>query len=196
MVFDATATTAPKNYKALPSDTISWPRLVHLSWIELNSELKPVRDYDLVVSRDGFKISGTTLKYAKLDDDDISKKSKPLEEILTLFVESVNKADYIFAHNLAGNAGIVGAELVRNSMKNVLSYANSFCLMQESTWFCKIPNKRGEGYKWPSLNELHGTLFKKQYSPSNNARADVIAATRSFIALKKIGQLEDVFDID
>jgi len=65
--------------------------------------------------------------------------------------------------------------------------------MQESTFFCKLPSKTG-GYKWPSLSELHSIIFKKAYAPPNNARADVIAATRCFKALKMAGQLDDLFD--
>lgn len=55
--------------------------------------------------------------------------------------------------------------------------------MEEGTYYCKIPNKGG-GYKWPTLNELHGFCFQKGYSPGNNARADVIAAARCFIKMK------------
>ena len=65
--------------------------------------------------------------------------------------------------------------------------------MMEATWYCKLP-ARGGGYKWPSLQELYTILFKQRYSPSNNARADVIAAARSFIMLMKKGELEDFFD--
>ena len=65
--------------------------------------------------------------------------------------------------------------------------------MQESTWYCKIPGRGGK-YKWPSLNELHAICFNQKFSPAGNARADVIAASRSFIKLMKLGQLEDMFE--
>jgi hypothetical protein len=64
--------------------------------------------------------------------------------------------------------------------------------MQESTWYCKLKGKDGR-YKWPTLNELHAILFNQKYTPANNARADVIAASRCFIKLMKMGQLEDLF---
>ena len=70
----------------------------------------------------------------------------------------------------------------------------SVCLMQEGTYFCKIPNLRGSGYKWPSLVELYAALFAQRYTPPGNARADVIAATRSFKKLHMMGEMEDVFE--
>lgn len=195
VVFDCTPMNKVKNTRALASDTTSWPRLVHLSWIVLNDELKPIEDHDYIIIPEGFIINGAVKEFAKIDDEDVEKKSKDLKEALEEFGKALDEADYVFAHNLAMNAGVVGAEFIRNTMKNRLAYANSYCLMQESTFFCKLPSKTG-GYKWPSLNELHGKIFNKQYSPTNNARADVIAATRSFIALKKYNKLADIFEED
>lgn len=195
LVFDATPVNKVKNPKALPSDTTSWPRLIHISWILLNDELKPITDRDYIITPDGFAMSGAIKDFAKIDDEDIEKKSKNLKEALDEFSIALDDADYVFAHNLAMNAGVVGAEFIRNTMKNRLAYANSYCLMHESTFFCKLPSKTG-GYKWPTLNELHARIFNKQYSPGNNARADVIAATRSFIALKKYNKLADIFEDD
>jgi len=81
----------------------------------------------------------------------------------------------------------------RVKIDNPMFRKERICLMQESTYYCKIPNRRGS-YKWPSLTELHAICFQQRYAPANNARADVIAAARSFIKLMKIGQLEDLFD--
>lgn len=65
--------------------------------------------------------------------------------------------------------------------------------MEEGTYYCKIPAKGG-GYKYPTLPELHASCFGQTYGPANNARADVIAAARCFIKLKKTGKLEDIFE--
>lgn len=195
LVFDSTPVNKVKNMKALASDTIAWPRLIHLSWIVLDDNLKPIEDHDYIIKPEGFLMSGAIKEFAKIDDEDIEKKTTPLKEVLEKFSKNLDEVGYVFSHNLAMNENVVGAEFVRSKMKNKIAYANSYCLMQESTFFCKIPNKRG-GYKWPSLNELHAAIFKKKYSPGNNARADVIAATRSFIALKKYNHLTDIFEDD
>ena len=136
------------------------------------------------------------MKYARIDQEDIDQNSDDLYKmVLNKFNESVEQAEYVFAHNLNVNLGIVGAEMVRHEITNNLNYSENICLMQESTFYCKIPKQKnkGKGFKWPTLNELHDKIFKKGYHPGNNARADALASTRCFMALMKIGFLEDVF---
>ena len=193
LIFDCSSISKPLNAKAPFSDTFAWPRLLHLSWILLNEEYKPIEDFDCIVKPDGFNIDDNVLKYAKIDQEDIDKKGADIEEILEKFNASIEKAEFVFSHNQNFNENIVAAEYIRKTKSINLFKKERFCLMQESTYYCKLPSKIG-GYKWPSLNELHSACFNHGYSPSNNARADVIAAARCFIKLKKIGQLDDLFE--
>lgn len=193
LVFDASPIGKPKDYKAPFTDTFSWPRLIHLSWIMLNDELKPISDYDCIVKPDGFEIDHHVTKYTKLEEDEIKKKGENVEDIFTQFTKSVEEADYLVAHNMNMNENVVAAEYMRKGMHPPLFTKERICLMQEATFYCKLPS-RGGGYKWPSLQELYTILFHQKYAPSNNARADVIAAARSFIMLMKKGELEDFFD--
>jgi len=91
------------------------------------------------------------------------------------------------------NENVVSAEFIRENMTPSLFTKDRFCLMQESTFYCKIPSRTG-GYKWPSLTELYAILFKSRFTPPNNARADVIATARCFILLMKVKALDDMFD--
>lgn len=193
LIFDSSALDKPKSYKAHYTDTFSWPRMIHLSWIVLDEQLKPIEDYDCMVKPHGFTLTNEIEKRHHISLEEAKTKGDPVVDILAQFNESIEKCTYVFAHNLAFNQGIVGAECIRNNIPFKLEYKDSYCLMQEGTYYCKIPSKTG-GYKWPSLQEMHASLFNQKYSPSNNARADVIAASRCFIMLKKSGALEDIFD--
>lgn len=193
LIFDASGVGRPKSFKAPVTDTFVWPRLAHLSWIILDENLKPLKDYDCIVKPEGYTFDEEKIKYCHIDQEDIDKKGEKLEDILEKFKESIEETDFVWAHNLNLNENIVGAEFIRAGIRHNLHNAASYCLMQESTFYCKLPGKGGRGYKWPSLNELHAILFKKGYSPSNNARADVIASSRCFIMLMKLGELEDCF---
>lgn len=193
LIFDCSSVSKPNNYKAPFSDTFSWPRMIHLSWIILDEAFKPVKDYDCIIKPDGFKITPAIEKFCHLTAEEIEKKGEKLEDVLKTFASCVAEVDHVFAHNLLVNQNIIAAEYVRKNIPQKIFYADSYCLMQESTYFCKLPSKRG-GYKWPTLSELHIILFKQKYTPANNARADVIAATRSFIMLMKVRALEDLFD--
>ena len=193
LIFDATPISKPRDYKAPFSDTFAWPKLIHLSWIMLNEEFKPISDYDCIINPEGFSFDENIEKYAKIDKEDIESKGAKLEDVLKQFSKCVDDTEYVFAHNLNVSENVVAAEYLRKGINHNLFKAERFCLMQESTWYCKIPSKTG-GYKWPTLRELHAVLFNQAYSPSGNARADVIAASRCFIKLMKLGQLVDLFD--
>lgn len=193
LIFDCSAISKPASYKAPFSDTFAWPRMIHLSWILLNKEYKPIEDFDCIVRPEGFTVTPEIEKNAHIDHEDIEKKAADLESILDKFSASVEKTQYIVAHNLNFNENVLAAEYIRKNKPINLFKKERICIMQESTHYCKIPNKRG-GYKWPTLNELHVVCFNQGYTPSNNARADVIAAARCFIKLMKTGQLEDFFE--
>ena len=193
LIFDCSGIEKPKNWKAPFSDTFAWPRMIHLSWIILDKELKPIDDYDHIIIPEGFSFNEDIEKRCRIDQDDIDTKGATLEDVLNGFEKSLKEADFVFAHNLNFNENVIAAEFLRKGISHSLFRKERFCLMQESTFFCKLPSKTG-GYKWPTLTELHSIIFQKGYSPPNNARADVIAATRCFKALMMGGQLEDLFD--
>ena len=193
LIFDCTPISKPINLKAPFTETSQWPRLLHISWILLNEEFKPIEDFDCVVKPESGTLSEDTLKWSRLDQEDIEKKGVEVEYILNKFNESVDKALYIFAHNLKTQESVLAAEYIRNTIDQNLFLKDRFCLMEEATYYCKLPSKTG-GYKWPSLSELHAVCFNTTFTPSGNARADVIAAARCFIKLMKTNQLQDLFE--
>lgn len=195
LIFDATGVGKPKNYKAPVDDIYNWPRVIHLSWIVLDENLKPIQDFDWVIKPDNYHYTEEMAKAHGLDHAKVWSDGADIKEVLTQFKEVVENAKYVFAHNLSFNENVIGAEFVRANMRHKLHYSENYCLMHEGTYYCKIP-KRGGGYKWPSLQELHSTIFKQGYTPSNNARADVIAASRCFIALMKAGTFDDILEED
>lgn len=191
LLFDSSANGRPRSYKAPLDDSSAWPKLLHLSWIILDKDLKPIEDFDFVIKPEGFSPTDAALKSHHIDREKIMESEHALLDVLNKFKESVNKCEYVFAHNLKYNEGIVGSEYYRKSIASPLIAADSYCLMHEATYFCKLKGKRG--YKWPSLQEMHSIIFNQGYTPPNHARADVIAAARSFIYLKKARELEDIF---
>jgi len=193
LIFDVSGIDKPKSWKAPFSDTFAWPRMMHLSWIILDKELKPVNDFDHIIIPEGFTVTSEIEKRCQIDQEDIETKGAPLDKVLEAFDKSLQEVEFVFAHNLNFNENVIAAEYLRRGIRHSLFRKERFCLMQESTFYCKLPSKTG-GYKWPTLSELHSIIFKKGYSPPNNARADVIAATRCFKALMMGRQLEDLFD--
>jgi len=195
LIFDVSANGKPQNYKASPNDVFNWPRLIHISWIVLNEALKPEQDYNCLVKPEGFVIKDDAIERHTIDMEKMNSNSQDIKSVLSNFSNAIDEAQFIFAHNLDYNENIVGAEFKRAQMEHGLFAAERLCLMQEGTFYAKIPNRRG-GFKWPSLQELHTAIFQQGFSPANNARADVIAASRCFIALHKVGAFDDLTDPD
>ncbi len=193
LIFDCSSLAGKTDYKANFTETNAWPRLIHISWILLNEEYKPMSDADYIIADESVTIDSKSMEKAHIDAEDIQKKALPINEILDKFSEAVEQAEYIFSHNLNYNENILGAEYVRAKKSISMFSKKRFCLMEEGTYFCKIPGKGG-GFKFPTLPELHASCFGQSYGPAGNARADVIAAARSFIKLMKTRQLEDIFE--
>lgn len=192
LIFDTTGNGKPKTWNASYTDSFNWPRMIHCSWIILDENFKPIEDYNAIIKPEGYTLTEDAAQKAG-EEYDRFMNGDEMEGVLKKFQESIEKVQYIISFNLNFNENIIAAEYHRAGERNPLLYTDKFCLMQESTWFCKIPGKGGK-YKWPSLNELHALLFNQKFSPAGNARADVIAASRCFIKLMKMGQLEDMFE--
>lgn len=192
LIFDTAAAGKPKSFKAEVSDTFNWPRLIHISWIQLGKDLKPIEDHNYLIKPEGFTLTQELADKAHVEFEEFEKNGNDLKEVLLKLKVSSEKTEYVFAHNLKLNGAIVGAECYRKSMNNFLAHLESYCLMHEATYYCKIKGKTG-GYKWPTLQEMHTIIFKQGFTPAGNARADVIAASRCFIALKKARAFEDIF---
>lgn len=192
LIFDTAANGSPKSWKAPVTDTFNWPRLIHISWIILGEDLKPKEDYNCLINPREFTVTNDAAKRHNVDIEDMKASGDDLSEVLDRFNKAVKESKYVFAHNLKFNESIVGAECIRSAKTDPLAYAEKYCLMHEGTFLCKLKGR--QGYKWPTLQELHSKIFNQGYSPTNNARADVIAASRCFIAMKKTRHLEDIFD--
>jgi len=193
LVFDVSANGNPGSYKASPNDVLNWPRVIHISWIMLSEELKPIQDYNCLIKPQGFSTAEESATKHTIDIEKAKESGEEIKKVLGLFSKAVDEAKYIFAHNLDYNENIIGAEFKRAEMEHTLFASERLCLMQEGTFYAKIPNRRG-GFKWPTLQELHTAIFRQGYTPVNNARADVIAASRCFIALHKAGAFDDLTD--
>ena len=193
LIFDCSANGNPKSWSASHRDTFNWPRLAHISWLLIDDHGKLLDQSDDLIKIEGFDFSPEMEERHKVTKEQLLSDGKPLTDSLKRFDKAVLEADYVFAHNLNFNLGVLISEYIRSDMDTQLYTAESFCLMHESTYFCQIPGRRGN-FKWPSLTELHKKIFNRPYKDANNALADVNAASRCFIVLYKTGVLEDIFD--
>ena len=189
LVFDCSAAGRPKNWKAYPTDTFSWPRLIHLAWILFDDKYKKIESSNDIVSPENYELTPEIEKFSNVTQKRAEEEGKPLKDVLTNFSTAVDKAEVVFAHNLRFNENVVLAEFHRMNMPQRLAVSESYCIMQESTYFCKIVGKGGK-LKWPALSELHQRVFGKPYNNPNDAFHDTIAAAKSLFVLIEAGQID------
>jgi DNA polymerase III subunit epsilon len=93
------------------------------------------------------------------------------------------------AHNVRFDEGVIGAEFFRAGReKNPIESKTRCCTMRQATDFCQIPGGP-QGYKWPTLDQLHRTLFGVGFEGAHNAIADVRACATCFFELRRRGVL-------
>ncbi len=192
LLFDVSTNGRPKNWKAHFTDTFSWPKLLHITWLLYDKAGNLTEEGDYRINPLSMELDPTALKLAGLTEDTLKTDGTSIKIVLEEFCKAVDKSMYIFAFNLQYSENVILAELYRNNMDHKFMQAERFCLMRESTYFCRIPGRDG-GFKWPTLTELHAKLFKVGYEGAGNASKDIMAISRCFNKLLNLGQLDDLF---
>jgi len=189
LFFDITANGKPKSWKAEASDTFNWPRLIKIAWLVINKEKKPVKLESFLIKPEGFEVLPEVEDFTGITQEIAVNEGTSLVEVLEKFSEAVDAADYIVAHNFKLDSCVVAAEFDRKMMSHKLFSADSYCLMQEGTYFCKLPGKRGN-FKWPTMTELYLKMFGKKLLDSQNPVTDVKACASCFIKLVALEEIE------
>lgn len=75
------------------------------------------------------------------------------KEGLSVFLQALNKAGAVVAHNYWFDADFVYKEMNRAGLSGIRFPQANYCTMREMTYKCCIPRGNGE-YKWPRLIDL------------------------------------------
>ena len=190
LIFDTETTGLPLNWKAPLTNFSNWPRMVQLAWQihDINGKLVKTQDY--IIKPNGFDIPFNAEKIHGISTDRANKEGVEIIEVLNIFLADIRDSQFIIGHNILFDKNIVGCELLRSDMLNILDDIKYIDTKDESTNFCKIPGGKGGSFKWPSLTELHLKLFGEDFSDAHNAAADVDATARSFLELIRIGEIK------
>lgn len=187
LFFDTETTGKPRNYKAPLSDLGNWPRVVQIGWMQFDKEGQSLFGVERIIKPEGFVIPADASRIHGITTARALAEGSRLADVLAEFIVAASAAKVVVAHNLAFDENIVGAEFLRTGTANVLSKKKRICTMQVSTEFCRLPGSYG--YKWPTLTELYGKLFKKRLEEAHSALADVKACAECFFELKRLGVL-------
>lgn len=186
LFFDTETTGLPKNYNAPSSDLDNWsPRLVQLGLIMQNEDKRVLSQANFIIKPDGFEISKESSDVHGITTERALAEGEDLKKIVYMFLGAARLADVIVGHNISYDMHIMSAEMIRTWGKDYIENIPTICTMLSSIDVCKIPGKYG--YKYPKLQELHKTLFDKEFEDAHDAFADITATAACFWEMKKQG---------
>lgn len=184
LFFDTETTGLPRDYEAPASDTLNWPRMVQLSWILTDSQGNVLSVHDCIVRPDGFEIPEQAASIHGITTERAMREGAPLDSVLTVFLQTLDSAEYIVGHNIYFDIHVVDSEFVRRGVDASLARMKAYCTMLAGTDYCKLPGNYGH-YKWPKLQELHKKLFGTEFDDAHNSAADVDATCKCFWEMRR-----------
>ncbi len=185
LFFDTETTGLPRNWRAPVTDVNNWPRLVQLAFLYSAADGKIMASGDYIIKPEGFVIPSGASRIHGISTQHASVEGHPILEVLRLFQELATEAQVLVAHNLSFDEKIVGSELIRAGLHNILPSKKKICTMESSTDFCAL--KGPYGNKWPKLSELYKILFGAEFDEMHNAAKDIQATANCFWELKRRG---------
>lgn len=185
VVLDTETTGLPKSWRAPPSDTASWPRIVQLAWAVYDARGRKTNAESCVVRPEGFIIPKAAERIHGISTAKARRDGRDLREVLASFALAIRRADVVVSHNLRFDENVVSAEFHRIGEPLDFHRKTRLCTMVAATEYCQIPGLHG--FKWPTLVELHTALFGRGPQDAHDAAADVVACAKCFFELKRLG---------
>jgi len=185
LFFDTETTGLPRDWNAPITQINNWPRMVQLAWLQYDDQQNLLSEVNHIIKPDGYTIPNNAASIHGITTEHALKNGSELSSVLSVFSAIVNESNMLIAHNMDFDEKIVGAEYIRVGLKSSIFSKQRLCTMKATTDLCKIPGKYG--YKWPSLPELHRSLFGSDFKDAHDALVDVKICAKCFFELVKRG---------
>lgn len=192
--FDTETTGLPKNWKAPVSQVDNWPRIIQLAvcvyTVDQAGEPVLMDEQQMLIKPEGWEVP----KEKFWIDNGFSQEKNlaegaPILQALEYFINWVNDADYLVAHNMSFDSCVMGAEMIRAGVR-ADKQLKKVCTKLAGTDWCQLPSPNGRGFKWPKLEELYQSLFKTGFDGAHQAENDVKACAECFWEMVKRGLIE------
>ena len=172
LVFDTETTGLPPKG---PIDAGTWPYVVQLSFVEMDTETDKLVEHDFIVRVQG-EIPTTEIHGITKGRNSACGFAFP--DVFGIFSEFVKRADIVVGHNVEFDLNMVRVECLRHG----LAFEEPpivYCTMRSNNDRCNIVAPSGY-VKYPKLVELYQFLFKQEPENLHNALTDVYVCLRCF----------------
>jgi len=168
----------------------NWPRLVQIAWETYDERGQQTEAYSRIIKPEGFIIPGDAIRVHGISNEKAKSAGQDLRGVLEQFRTRIEESSIIVSHNMQFDENVVLAEYYRLGIRNDFHRKTRICTMRQTTDFCRIPGRNG--YKWPTLTELHAKLFGENCAETHDAGADAAICSKCFFELKKRGIVGNV----
>src|SRR5690606_21334009 len=120
LFFDTETTGLPKSWSAPLSNLSNWPRMVQIAWILFDEEGGQLSADDHIILPVGYKIPSAVARIHGITQQRAEAEGIDLKFVLESFLDALETADTVVGHNISFDVKIIGAELLRNKLPNLL----------------------------------------------------------------------------
>lgn len=186
--FDTETTGLPSNDKiSALNHRSNWPDIVSICWMVFENQTL-VKKEEYIIRPEQYTIPPESTKIHGITQRQAEQQGTPLSVVLTKFVDDIQGANVLCAHNLHFDKNVVFHaykwRLNRDPLRIWPSSAE-FCTMKESQEELKLPSMNAtaqELYRRPKLAELYFYQFGALLPPGLTVGDDVDALQRIFFA--------------
>lgn len=162
-------------------------RVLQLAWkiVEINeNKVESTQDFNYYINYDD-EISNSHIHNITLDY--LKEHGNPLEQVLDIFLNSIEHVDQLVGHNVNFDIYVLQSEICRLKKNANLFDKKSYCTMKHSVNVTKIMGKHNT-FKFPRLSELYSHFFEdlSLLQNAHNAKTDVELCFRCFLKLLNI----------
>lgn len=186
IVFDCETNGLPRDYHAPLERVDNWPRIVELSWAVAGDGDAVVRSH--LIRPFGWELSGEAAEVNGITQEQLSAEGVPITLALQDLLDDVRDAELLVGHNVDFDRAVIGAELVRLGWEQSLAVwlcKQTYCTMRKGADVTRIPGRLG--YRWPRLNVLYHTLFRRWPEGMHRAAGDVRATLEIYREMRGRG---------
>jgi len=162
------------------------PRLLELAYILASDDGRPQQVYATLIVPEGFRVSSAARDVHGITTEEATLKGVPVREALESVLHAAERARVIVAHNAHFDCSVILGEMERCNLSPRSLFQPWYCTMRGSASVCK---GRIAG-PWPTLRDLHRTLFGVEPLVCHRAGADAEACARCFFEMRRRRQLD------
>ena len=184
LFFDTETNGLPVVFHAPIKDTSNWPRITQLGWELCWENGETIQQVCEIIKPDKWLVPKTEFFIKQgISTEKCEEEGVPMTSMLSYFIEDLNQADLLIAHNMSFDLPVISCEMYRYRMKPE-GPTEKYCTKLESTPICKLPGFYYGKYKWPSLEEAYNHYFGPMPEGAHRADFDVEACKKIYFAIQ------------